>query len=55
MRTRPAILLFSILFVCMVCLSLSVQAQQSLPDAPSAKSTNTSGDDPVVKGTVVSR
>jgi hypothetical protein len=54
MRTRTAILLFSIVFLCMLCFSLSIQAQQSLPDAPSAKSTNTSGDDPVVEGTVVS-
>jgi hypothetical protein len=38
----------------MASLSLSVQAQQNLPDTPTAKSAQTKGDDPVVEGTVVS-
>jgi len=36
-------------------LVVRVQAQQNLPDAPSAKSSQTKGNDPVVEGTVVSR
>jgi hypothetical protein len=35
-------------------LAVTVQAQQNPPDAPSAKSAQTKGDDPVVEGTVVS-
>jgi len=35
-------------------LVVTVQAQQNLPNAPSAKSAQTAGDDPVVEGTVVS-
>lgn len=53
MRTRTVVLIFSSLFVCLVSLSLSVQAQQNLPDAPSEKS-QAQGNDPVVEGTVVS-
>jgi hypothetical protein len=35
-------------------LVITVQAQQNLPDSPSAKSAQTNGNDPVVEGTVVS-
>ena len=49
MRTRTVVLFFSIV---LVSLSLSVQAQQNIPDTPSAKSAQKN--DPVVEGTVVS-
>src|SRR5262249_15162601 len=51
MRTRTVVLFFSIV---LVSLSLSVQAQQNIPDTPSAKSAQTAGHDSVVEGTVVS-
>ena len=54
MRTRTVVLFLSIILVCLVSLSLSVQAQQNIPDAPSANSNQTKGSDPVVEGTVVS-
>jgi hypothetical protein len=54
MRTRTVVVFFSCLFVWLVSLNVSVQAQQNLPDTPSAKSAQTNNDDPVVEGTVVS-
>jgi hypothetical protein len=54
MWSRTVVLIVSSFFVCFVSLSLSVQAQQNLPDTPSAKSTQTNGNDPIVEGIVVS-
>ncbi len=48
-----------LLGICGLCVAtllvVRVQAQQNLPDAPSAKSAQTQGNDPVIEGTVVSR
>jgi hypothetical protein len=54
MQTRTVALIFPSLFVCLVSLSLPIQAQQNLPDTPSASPAQTKGDNPVVEGTVVS-
>lgn len=52
---RAHILLGSICALCVsAVLVVSAQAQQNLPDAPSAKAARTKADDPVVEGTVVS-
>ena len=47
-----------LLGICALCVSaflaVTVQAQQNLPDAPSAQSAQTSSNEPIVEGTVVS-
>ena len=47
-----------LLGICALCLSaflaVTVQAQQNLPDTPSAQSAQTKRDEPVVEGTVIS-
>ena len=48
-----------LLGICAICasafLAVTVQAQQNVPNAPSSRSAQTEGNDPVVEGTVVSR
>ena len=54
MQTRTVALIFPSLFVCIVSLSLTVQAQQNLPDTPSTSSSQAKSGDAVVEGVVVS-